>query len=119
MKWFRKNKTGIYSCNLCDGKGRVPVPQNDVTCPKCKGTGKLDWVENVVGKKDPSSLTFTTNYNKLLTLTLQPHPRSIKQFLSYIYSLDIFIQTKRFSIPFLKSIIAANLLVWIALFLKR
>ena len=41
-------------CNKCDGVGEV-IPRDshfgtDV-CPKCKGKGSLDWIENIMGLK--------------------------------------------------------------------
>ena len=42
-------------CNRCDGTGKI----NSATwgfqqvCTKCWGEGKLDWIENVVGKQQP------------------------------------------------------------------
>jgi hypothetical protein len=70
-----KLKKGEVSCNKCNGMGLFCfVESKYVTinycnerqclkdmsecngfkyqhCPKCHGTGKLDWIENVVGKK--------------------------------------------------------------------
>ncbi len=34
-------------CSKCDGQG---YDEALIKCPKCLGDGKLDWVENVVGK---------------------------------------------------------------------
>ena len=52
---------GEIICDKCNGKKTFPVLPvlnrithihiTEVKCPKCKGTGKLDWIENVVGKK--------------------------------------------------------------------
>jgi len=49
-------------CDQCEGTGKVPVSKhNGITvieslkqCPKCVGHGKVDWVENVVGKRKTS-----------------------------------------------------------------
>ena len=38
-------------CSECGGIGGVGDILQD-ECPKCLGTGKLDWIENVVGKRD-------------------------------------------------------------------
>jgi len=46
-------KKGEMVCNGCGGVGGVGDILQD-ECPKCFGTGKLDWIENVVGKRDPS-----------------------------------------------------------------
>ena len=35
------------NCSECDGVGYILEDE----CPKCFGTGKLDWIENVVGKR--------------------------------------------------------------------
>lgn len=42
---------GLYSkCTNCNGSGRISknIYPNDV-CPKCKGYGHLDWLENITG----------------------------------------------------------------------
>jgi len=50
---------GEVKCKRCRGEGlvRVNVRQDDLRCmcPKCFGTGKLDWIEVVVGKRGFSS----------------------------------------------------------------
>lgn len=56
------NDGEIY-CDLCKQNGRYV---NEM-CPKCKGTGKLDWVENVVGKKEKLNV-FVESYEKVDTL---------------------------------------------------
>lgn len=45
-------------CDKCGGVGSVIAKYNHFRknhtrkqCPKCKGTGKLDWLERIVGKK--------------------------------------------------------------------
>jgi len=53
-----------YNCPRCKGKGRYTKHDFDIVgfsgyiswkaevfCEKCNGTGHLDWVEKVVGKK--------------------------------------------------------------------
>ncbi len=52
---------GEYICDKCGGTGRInnhnpyhSFPHSrsrTVFCPMCQGTGKLDWIENIVGKK--------------------------------------------------------------------
>jgi len=46
-----------YLCEPCNGWGRVMNEDGElrtiyVQCPRCLGDGKLDWVENVVGKSE-------------------------------------------------------------------
>lgn len=36
------------TCPICNGKGAIlhnDIEIMDYNCPKCKGTGKVDWVE--------------------------------------------------------------------------
>ena len=37
-------------CKYCDGTGNLINTSPFGTCPKCLGDGKLDWVEEIVGK---------------------------------------------------------------------
>ncbi len=51
MRDIKLNESvGEVICPVCEGKGFF--------CDKCLGTGKLDWVEQIVGKK-PKEDTFT------------------------------------------------------------
>lgn len=46
--------TGLMICSKCNGIGFINKPQRPgqvCRCPKCQGNGKLDWIENIVGKK--------------------------------------------------------------------
>jgi len=45
-----KLKEGEIKCPECDGTG---IDKKQLFCFKCYGDGKLDWIETVVGKKDP------------------------------------------------------------------
>lgn len=42
-------------CDLCNGKGIVKMAhRGDIHffCPKCRGTKKVGWLENIFGKKE-------------------------------------------------------------------
>jgi hypothetical protein len=42
-------------CSKCHGTKSMMVDDfYYFKCDKCKGTGKLDWIENIVGKKKHS-----------------------------------------------------------------
>ena len=47
-------------CDKCNGTKSIPLnPPRAIVeqqCPKCKGTGYVDWIENIVGKKNFSIL---------------------------------------------------------------
>lgn len=58
---------GEELCHRCDGYGEEKfnpnfIPQFPFTCTVCHGTGKLDWIEKVVGKKkNPNQFKFHIN----------------------------------------------------------
>ena len=41
-------------CSDCSGSGLDQTRIYKYSCGKCNGEGKLDWIENVVGKRKPS-----------------------------------------------------------------
>lgn len=45
-----KLEKGEVVCSNCNGTGNHQ-DNNKFTCQTCYGSGKLDWLENVVGKK--------------------------------------------------------------------
>jgi len=64
---FRKKNKKVklgeneYYCKHCNGTG---YEKFRVRCPYCEGTGKLDWIENIIGRKsqqisDSSSVIHT------------------------------------------------------------
>jgi len=65
-----KLNPGDVICNICEGKGfiikeNIHDDDNDYLfktvnniCNKCYGAGKLDWIENVVGKMKPKKESF-------------------------------------------------------------
>lgn len=43
----------MIKCEICDGLGFIDVDMNkQKTCRKCKGVGKINWLENVFDKKE-------------------------------------------------------------------
>jgi len=51
---------GEVICEKCDGKGTRRKPGHISLleiCPTCNGAGKLDWVENVTGRKRTVPMT--------------------------------------------------------------
>jgi DnaJ-class molecular chaperone len=62
-----KIKDYEYICDKCDGLGLVKRKYEEfefvtksTTCPKCLGDGKLDFIENITGKK-AKSFTIESN----------------------------------------------------------
>jgi hypothetical protein len=50
-------KKGEYLCKPCNGWGRILNEDSllrtpFLKCPVCLGDGKLDWIENIVGKQE-------------------------------------------------------------------
>lgn len=48
-----------FICDRCGGVGRIIVKvryyrggHKRATCPKCDGTGRLDWIERIIGKSE-------------------------------------------------------------------
>jgi len=52
-----------YPCPHCNGLKYVGPFRN--VCGKCMGSGKLDWIENVVGKNYSENI-MGKNYNEFL-----------------------------------------------------
>ncbi len=47
-----KVEEGEMACNDCKGTGNIEFNADVlITCIKCQGAGKVDWIENIVGKK--------------------------------------------------------------------
>jgi len=57
---FRWNKIKLESyemiCPYCNGEGHLHSNPDFGTCVKCLGDGKIDWVQNIVGKDIKDSL---------------------------------------------------------------
>ena len=52
---FTKDEVEKVVCDKCEGKGIV---EKGYLCSKCLGIGKLDWIENVVGKSFNKSFIY-------------------------------------------------------------
>jgi len=59
-----KLKEGEVICDECMGSGnqakwdRIPDYRCYLPCEKCNSTGKLDWIENITGKKKQDRIKF-------------------------------------------------------------
>ena len=66
-----------HNCDKCDGKGYLErTISYTITCNKCGGEGKLDWIEMVLGKPEDdwkycsfSSSTFSSSSGSSSTYT--------------------------------------------------
>lgn len=43
----------FYECHICKGTGKDKSKYKD-KCTFCWGEGKVDWIENIIGKKKPT-----------------------------------------------------------------
>ena len=54
MESCKTNNSEYYTCSRCNGTGKV-YDEFETTrermCYRCDGEGKLDWIENIFGKK--------------------------------------------------------------------
>lgn len=83
-------KEGEVICNKCEGGGSWPqlfMKKEQAAyyrCPKCYGSGKLDWIENITGKPDIyyfSMPKLRKSYPKLIAseiIGVQPMERKVK-----------------------------------------
>ena len=83
LKVIRKEtlEEGEVICSKCEGVGFVDKIKSDNTslykgsCPKCHGTGKLDWIENVLGKKPDHHSSSSSGTS---SLSMNPGTFSVK-----------------------------------------
>ncbi len=55
MKTEKDLKEGEVICNKCSGTGEIHGRRRidaSLTCSKCWGVGKLDWIDNVMGRSN-------------------------------------------------------------------
>ncbi len=73
---MKKLKKGEVKCDKCEGNGLAKKPKifrdsggtyitidMNHTCRKCKGDGKLDWIENIVGKEQGTKSRVLSGFN--------------------------------------------------------
>jgi hypothetical protein len=65
---------GKIICDKCNGRGEIVEPFSEshnsydcdfITCPKCKGNKKVDWIENVVGVKETKFEAYLRSVEKI------------------------------------------------------
>ena len=60
---------GEMICDKCNGSGSCNTKYSQETspyyvrCPKCKGRGKVDWVENIIGKKSKCNIIINGEFS--------------------------------------------------------
>ena len=63
-----KLQNGESKCDRCNGKKTISAKDaghfifregQKVICPRCQGTGKLDWVEKICGKRIDEKLSYS------------------------------------------------------------
>jgi len=58
-----KTELGQCICDCCGGDGEIITR---TVCSKCFGEGKLDWVENIVGKRNKSNFHTTSTHDFII-----------------------------------------------------
>ena len=67
---------GEMICSKCKGVGFLKkIKSENISiykdvCPKCHGAGKLDWIENVIGKKPSNNSSSSTSGMSSKSLTI-------------------------------------------------
>ncbi len=81
------NNIDKFVCSECNGRcvteqayifvfeGSIMEGTRMIDCPKCLGDGEVDWIENIVGKKDDISVVLTTGMEPKFAVS---HIRKIK-----------------------------------------
>lgn len=82
-------KPGEMVCNKCDGRCYLPI-ENTISgyrkCSKCFGAGKLDWIENIVGK---STVVLVVNESDLVNKNGRIYPKDVMKKAVEKYEADI------------------------------
>ncbi len=71
---------GEYICSECNGNGHIKN-EKYISCKRCQGEGKLDWIENIVGKKPNQKILRGLNWEN-------KHPNSPIHGDTYYNALD-------------------------------
>jgi DnaJ-class molecular chaperone len=53
MRFMESSKTVNYICEKCNGTGQIfdRFTLKERMCYRCNGEGKLNWIDNIFGKK--------------------------------------------------------------------
>jgi hypothetical protein len=62
-------ENGFYRCGECQGSGSISESDYKRICTKCWGDGKLTWLEQLFGKKEPQ-WNDSTSHNTLSGITI-------------------------------------------------
>ena len=87
-----KLEDGEIICSKCNGNcflfGRT-IDEMAITCPKCQGSGKVDWITNAMGTPKKDLLHFTgVTYNTSVSST--PCDGDMFMDISQDYNLKIY-----------------------------
>lgn len=74
------NRDEWFECQQCNGQGEF-LEQDSSTqiCPDCLGVGKLDWIENIVGKTGYTMTLSGIVPGSTVYVTLLDHPVPAKR----------------------------------------
>jgi len=67
-------------CDKCEGRGFF---DNRILCPKCLGAGKVDWIDNVMGKKPLDRYSSSSYYASTSgTDIMAPSQKSVMNYIN-------------------------------------
>jgi hypothetical protein len=80
---YEKCLEGDYVvCSKCDGTGDSDSYPGNI-CHKCWGEGKLDWIENIMGKENPfNESSSTSSVSSSINTTTLPTSKRVKNYIN-------------------------------------
>jgi len=67
-------KEGELLCDQCEGRGTIPEKDDPFMlarmCEKCQGDGKVDWIENIMGKAPRQNYSTSGSSSMSSTFTM-------------------------------------------------
>ena len=82
-----KLEEGEMICDKCEGTGTAKG-EEWISCSKCLGSGKVDWIENIMGKKIPGNIFIdSSSLDNFTALNIEASSLTING-----YTLDVYVK---------------------------